>query len=163
MRCSYCERRCEIAEDKTGFCRMYTVSGGVIRERFPHCWSSCGASVMEAIPFYHIYPGSRCLIIGTTGCNFRCRYCSNAYARKGRPGGSTGPDIPSRAPRAGRHGAKAQLPQHSIQRQRTCRLSANSTQVAQEAKAAAIPMGCLTNGYTTIESTELLASLFFLF
>jgi pyruvate-formate lyase-activating enzyme len=35
--------------------------------------------------------------------------------------------------------------------------------VAREARDAAIPMGCLTNGYMTAESTELLASIFSFF
>jgi pyruvate formate lyase activating enzyme len=35
--------------------------------------------------------------------------------------------------------------------------------VAREASAAGIPMGCLTNGYTTEDSTELLASIFSFF
>jgi pyruvate-formate lyase-activating enzyme len=36
-------------------------------------------------------------------------------------------------------------------------------EVAHEAARAAIPMGCLTNGYTTPESTELLTSIFSFF
>jgi pyruvate-formate lyase-activating enzyme len=36
-------------------------------------------------------------------------------------------------------------------------------EVAREAEAAAIPMGCLTNGYATEESIELLASIFSFF
>ena len=73
------------SEGNTGFCRMYTVLDGVIKERFPHKWSACGTSVIESMPFYHIYPGSRCLTIGSSGCNFRCRYCSNAYIAKEDP------------------------------------------------------------------------------
>ena len=163
MRCGYCERRCEIAEGETGFCRMYTVSGGMVRERFPHRWSSCGAALMEAMPFYHVYPGSRCLAIGTTGCNFRCRYCSNAYIAK---------EDPEMQQDRMYHLAPRELV--GMAQKLNCRsivFNVNEPtvslptllEVAQEAKAAAIPMGCLTNGYTTVESTELLASIFSFF
>jgi pyruvate-formate lyase-activating enzyme len=36
-------------------------------------------------------------------------------------------------------------------------------EVAREAKAVALPMGCLTNGYSTVEATETLASIFSFF
>ena len=64
---------------------MYTLSGERIIERFPNRWSSCGSSLIESIPFYHAYPGSRCLTIGTASCNFRCLYCSTAYIAKEKP------------------------------------------------------------------------------
>jgi pyruvate formate lyase activating enzyme len=142
---------------------MYAVSGGAIVERFPHRWSSCGTSLIESSPFYHVYPGSRCLVIGTTSCNFRCLYCSNAYIAK------EDPEL--------QQGRMYQLTPRElvgVARKLDCRsivFSVNEPtvslpsllDVAQEAKAAAIPMGCLSNGYTTVESTELLASVFSFF
>jgi pyruvate-formate lyase-activating enzyme len=142
---------------------MYTVSGGVTRERFPHRFSSCGSYLVESMPFYHAYPGSRCLAIGTTSCNFRCRYCSNAYIAK------EDPEI-----QQDRMYHLAPREVVGMARKLNCRsiiFHVNEPtvslptllEVAQEAKAAAIPMGCLTNGYTTVESTELLASIFSFF
>jgi pyruvate-formate lyase-activating enzyme len=118
---------------------------------------------MEAIPFYHVYPGSRCLAIGTTSCNFRCRYCSNAHIAK---------EDPEMQQDRMYHLAPRELV--GMARKLNCRsiiFNVNEPtvsipsllEVAQEAKAAAIPMGCLTNGYTTAESTELLASVFSFF
>ena len=163
MRCNYCERRCEIIEGGTGVCRMYTVSGGTVKERFPHRWSSCGASLVEAVPFYHAYPGSRCLAIGTASCNFRCRYCSNAHIAK------EDPEI--------QQDSMYHLPPREVVRMAQ-KLNCTSIifnvneptvsipsllEVAREAESAAIPMGCLTNGYATEESIELLASIFSFF
>jgi len=163
MRCSYCERRCEITSGKTGVCRMYTVAGGAVKERFPHCWSSCGTSVIESIPFYHVYPGSRCLVIGTAGCNFRCRYCSNAYIAKEDPETQQDRMYPL-TPRELVDMAKRFNCRSIIFSVNEPTVSIPSLlDVAQEAKAAAIPMGCLTNGYATVESTELLASIFSFF
>jgi pyruvate formate lyase activating enzyme len=163
MHCNYCERRCKIKDGRTGFCCMYTVSGGIIKERFPYRWSSCGTSVIESIPFYHAYPGSRCLTIGTAGCNFRCRYCSNAYIAK------EDPEIQQDrmyhlTPRKLVNMAKKLNCRSIIFNVNEPTVSIPSLlEVAQEAKAAAIPVGCLTNGYTTAESTELLASIFSFF
>jgi len=118
---------------------------------------------MEAVPFYHVYPGSRCLIIGTTGCNFRCRYCSNAYVAKEDPEIQQG-RIYHLEPRK-LVGMAQKLNCRSIVFNVNEPAVSLPTllEVAQEAKAAAIPMGCLTNGYTTMESTELLSSVFSFF
>ncbi|MEN6318404.1 MAG: radical SAM protein [Syntrophaceae bacterium] len=163
MRCNYCERQCQIKHGETGFCRMYIRDENGIRERFPHRWSFCGTSRMESMPFYHAYPGNRCLSIGTTGCNFRCRYCSNASIAK---------EDPEIQQDRAYHLAPRELV--GMTRKLNCQsivfnineptVSIPSLfEVAQEATAAAIPMGCLTNGYTTVESTELLASIFSFF
>lgn len=163
MQCDYCERQCKITDGRTGFCRMYTASGGVICERFPHRWSSCASSVIESIPFYHVYPGSRCLAIGTTGCNFRCRYCSNSYFAK------EDPEI-----QQDRLYTLSPRKLVSMAQKLNCRsiifnineptVSIPSLlEVAGEARAAGIPMGCLTNAYMTEESTQLLASIFSFF
>lgn len=142
---------------------MFTSNEQGIRERFPYRWSSCASSVIESIPFYHVDPGSRCLAIGTTGCNFRCRYCSNAYFAKEDP--------------ENQQDRLYELNPHEIvatAKKFNCRslvFSINEPtvslpsllEVAREAKAAGIPMGCLTNAYTTEEATELLASIFSFF
>jgi len=142
---------------------MYTRDEQGIRERFPERWSSCASSVIESIPFYHVDPGSRCLAIGTTGCNFRCRYCSNAYFAKEDP--ETQQDrLYCLTP--GKMVATA--------KKLDCRslvFSINEPtvsipsllNVAREAKAAGLPLGCLTNAYTTEEATEILASVFSFF
>jgi pyruvate formate lyase activating enzyme len=163
MRCNYCERRCVIAEGGTGFCLSYAVSGDAIHERFSHRWSSCGPYVMEAIPFYHAYPGDRCLAIGTAGCNFRCRYCSNAHIAKEDPEIQqdqmyhlTSRELVSMAQKANCRAIVFNVNEPTVS-------IPSLLDLAREAKAAAIPMGCLTNGYSTVESTELLASIFSFF
>ncbi len=163
MRCNYCERRCRITNGGTGFCRMYTVSRGSIVERFPYRWSSCGTTLTESIPFYHVYPGSRCLVIGTASCNFRCRYCSNAYIAKEDP--ETQQDRMYNLTPRKLVGMAQKLNCRSIVfnvNEPTVSIP-SLLEVAREAKAAAIPMGCLTNGYMTVESTEIMAAIFSFF
>lgn len=142
---------------------MYTWSGEAVVERFPHRWSSCGTSCLESMPFYHAFPDSRCLVIGTAGCNFRCRYCSNAYVAKADP--LLQQDRMVHLP-----------PRDLVARAKKLRCRAivfnvneptvslpSLLEVGAEARAAAIPMGCLTNGYATEEAIELLATVFSFF
>lgn len=163
MRCNYCERRCRIESGETGFCRMYTVSKGTVTERFPHRWSACGTSRMEAFPFYHVFPGSRSLAIGTAGCNFRCRYCSNAYIAKEDPEAQQ-ERMYHLAPRDVVAMAKKLNCRTIVFNVNEPTVSLPSlVELAVEAKAAGIPLGCLTNGYMTVEATELMASVFSFF
>ncbi len=163
MRCGYCERRCEIKEGGTGFCRAYIVSAGVLKERFPHRWSSCGSALMEGMPFYHVSPGSQCLAVGTAGCNFRCRYCSNSFVAKEDP-----QDQQDRAYRLTPRelvgmARKLNCPSIVFNVNEPTVSLPTLLETAEEAKAASVSMGCLTNGYATEEATELLASMFSFF
>lgn len=163
MLCNYCERSCEINEGKTGFCRMYTVSDGKIRERFPHRWSACSTSVIESMPFYHVHPGSRCLTIGTAGCNFRCSYCSNAHIAKEDPELQQAKmfNIP---PDELVNMAKRMACRSIIFNVNEPAVSIPSLiELSHEAEKAGIMTGCLTNGYMTEESADILASIFSFF
>jgi pyruvate formate lyase activating enzyme len=142
---------------------MYTVSEGAIHERFSHRWSSCGPYVMESMPFYHAYPGSRSLAIGTAGCNFRCRYCSNAHIAKKHPEVQqdrmyrlTPREVVSMARKANCRSIIFNVNEPTVS-------IPSLLDLAEEAREAGIPMGCLTNGYGTVESTEILASIFSFF
>ncbi|HEX9022662.1 MAG TPA: radical SAM protein [Geobacteraceae bacterium] len=160
MRCSYCERRCRLGEDSFGLCGMYYAKDGEIRERYPNRWSGYTVSRIESIPFYHAYPGSRTLAVGTFGCNFRCRYCSNGFIALDDPGKNedrmfhlTPSALVATAKKLGCHNMVFNVNEPAVS-------LPTLMGVAVEARKAGIPMGCLTNGYTTEESTELLASIF---
>jgi pyruvate-formate lyase-activating enzyme len=115
---------------------------------------------MEAIPFYHVQPGLRAMSIGTTSCNFLCRYCSNAFVAKDDPAlwqKRTFVFSPGEVIAMARK-LKCETIVFPIN-EPTVSLP-TLLETAQEARAAGIAMGCLTNGYTTEESTEMLASVF---
>jgi pyruvate-formate lyase-activating enzyme len=142
---------------------MYTVSDGEIRERFPHRWSACSTSVIESMPFYHVYPGSRCLTIGTAGCNFRCSYCSNAHIAKEDPELQQAkmfnipPDeLVAMAKRMNCRSIVFNVNEPAVSIPSLIELS-------REAEKAGIMTGCLTNGYMTEESADILASIFSFF
>ncbi len=77
VRCGTCYRRCIIAEGKLGFCKtrinhkgkLYCLTYGNI--------SSISNNPIEKKPFYHFFPGTTALTIGTWGCNFTCPFCQN--------------------------------------------------------------------------------------
>lgn len=163
MQCGYCEWRCELGPQRYGRCRMYAVDNGVIKERFPEAWSTYEVTRIESVPFYHAYPGSRCLTIGTSSCNFSCKYCSNGFIAKQDP--------LLQQDRMFRFSARRLV---ALAQKLGCdsiifnvnepTVSLPSLQLlSQEARAAGLAMGCLSNGYSTPEATELLAELFSFF
>lgn len=159
MQCSFCEWRCELSPDSYGVCRMNFVDGGKIRERFPDRWSYA-VSQLESLPFFHAYPGSRALTIGTTGCNFKCRYCSNAYIALQDPNAVAGhfhnltpEDLVRIAQKLNCRSIVFNVNEPTVSLPALLRLK-------KAAGKAGLPMGCLTNAYGTEESTELLASIF---
>lgn len=160
MRCDYCEWRCDLGKDSFGLCGMYYADREGIRERYPHRWCTYTVSRIESIPFYHAYPGSRTLAVGTFGCNFRCRYCSNGFIAREDPVAyedrmfHLSPEaLVGMAKKLGCRNIVFNVNEPSVS-------LPTLIDVHMHAKKAGIPMGCLTNGYTTEESTELLASIF---
>ncbi len=163
MRCRYCEWRCELGDEKYGVCKMYHEKGGEIMERFPFRWSHYGTSRIESVSFYHVYPGSRTMTIGTAGCNFDCKYCINAFIAKKDPAEAQGnmfhleaDSLVRMALKLGCHNIVFNVNEPTV--------SLGSLQgVAKNAQAAGIPMGCLTNGYATEEGLDILSSIFSFF
>ncbi|MFH1028982.1 MAG: radical SAM protein [Pseudomonadota bacterium] len=163
MRCNYCEWRCELGAETFGRCRMYYTDGTNAIERFPSRWSTYEVSRIESIPFYHAYPGSRCLTIGTSSCNFSCKYCSNAFIAKQEPQLMQDKMFPFTAGRLAEMALKLGCDSIVFNVNEPTVSLPSLQELAKEAAIAGIPMGCLTNGYTTPEGTELLANIFSFF
>ncbi|MEA5114866.1 MAG: hypothetical protein VB050_12655 [Geobacteraceae bacterium] len=75
MQCTICENSCDIAENGTGLCGMYTNDGGIQVERYPDQYLVVVPSEIESMPMLHYHPGAKFLQICTIGCNFRCSGC----------------------------------------------------------------------------------------
>ena len=158
MQCNYCERRCNIAENKSGICQAYTFTNDEIQEEYPFHWTSMGVSHIESIPFYHIYPGSRSLLIGSIGCNFDCSYCSNSYVAKENPEKvfkyTLKPEqVVSKCRQLGCHNIVFAINEPVMSLPSLLELS-------RVCKRNHIEMGCLSNGYMTEESAKLMADIF---
>ena len=77
VRCLLCPHHCRIADGKTGICRSRRNYGGrLFSEVYGH---PCALAVdpVEKKPLYHFHPGTTCLSLACTGCNFRCLNCQN--------------------------------------------------------------------------------------
>ncbi len=85
VRCRTCERFCVIAVGKLGFCKtrinidgkLYTLEYGDI--------SSISANPIEKKPFFHFFPSTKALTVGSYGCNFACPWCQNWEISKSVP------------------------------------------------------------------------------
>ncbi len=160
MQCNLCEWRCELSKGKTGVCRVIAAQDGEIRELYPHRWSTYGLAHIESIPFYHVYPGSQSMVIGTLGCNFDCSYCSNAYVAKEEPALLADrffhlqPDkLVDIARKIGCHNIVFNVNEPTVSLPTLVELS-------RAARQAGMPLGCLTNGYMTEEATATMAEIF---
>lgn len=77
VKCLTCERNCQIGKGQLGFCqtrkniegKLYTLVYGDI--------SSWSINPIEKKPFFHFWPGSSALTVGTWSCNFTCPWCQN--------------------------------------------------------------------------------------
>ena len=77
VRCNICQRRCAIKEGERGYCRTRINREGKLFSQIYGMVSSIMISPAEKKPFFHFYPGSRWLSLGSFGCNFRCPGCQN--------------------------------------------------------------------------------------
>ena len=85
VKCNTCERRCIVSPAGFGFCKtrqniegeLYTLQYGLS--------SGISANPIEKKPFYHFWPGSLSLTIGSWSCNFLCPWCQNNFISKVPP------------------------------------------------------------------------------
>ena len=77
VRCLLCPHHCRIADGRVGVCRSRrNHRGRLVSEVYGR---PCALAVdpIEKKPLYHFHPGTTCLSLACTGCNFRCLNCQN--------------------------------------------------------------------------------------
>ena len=77
VECLLCPHHCRIADGKTGICGSRRNDGGVLVSDAYARPCSLAIDPIEKKPLYHFHPGTKCLSIACTGCNFRCLNCQN--------------------------------------------------------------------------------------
>lgn len=77
VECLLCPHHCQIANGKTGICRSRRNQDGVLVSEVYGKPCSLAIDPIEKKPLYHFHPGTTCLSIACTGCNFRCLNCQN--------------------------------------------------------------------------------------
>lgn len=77
VECLLCPHCCRIADGKTGICRSRRNNHGTLVSDVYGKPCALAIDPVEKKPLYHFHPGSTCLSIACTGCNFRCLNCQN--------------------------------------------------------------------------------------
>lgn len=77
MECLLCPHHCHIANGKTGLCKSRCNHDGTLICEVYGKPCSLAINPIEKKPLYHFHPGTKCLSIACTGCNFRCLNCQN--------------------------------------------------------------------------------------
>lgn len=83
--CLLCPHHCRIPPGQTGRCRSRrNLSGRLVSDAYGH---PCALAIdpIEKKPLYHFHPGTKCLSIACTGCNFRCLHCQNHEISQAAP------------------------------------------------------------------------------
>lgn len=84
VQCGLCYRTCLIDEGKRGYCLSRLNLDGTLYSLIYGVIAAIEPSPIEEKPLIHFHPGSRCLSVGTFGCNFRCKGCQNHELSWGR-------------------------------------------------------------------------------
>ena len=77
VECLLCPHHCRIANGKTGICRSRRNKDGVLVSEVYGKPCSLAIDPIEQYPLYHFHPGTKCLSLACTGCNFHCLNCQN--------------------------------------------------------------------------------------
>jgi pyruvate formate lyase activating enzyme len=77
VRCSLCNWRCLIGDDKLGHCMVRKNLDGTLYSL--NYDKVCAANIdpIEKKPLFHFQPGTRSFSVACIGCNFRCDFCQN--------------------------------------------------------------------------------------
>ncbi|MEN3045092.1 MAG: AmmeMemoRadiSam system radical SAM enzyme [Candidatus Hydrothermales bacterium] len=75
--CLVCERRCKLKKGDLGFCKTRINVDGKIYTLIYGDISSLSINPIEKKPFFHFYPGTKALTVGSFSCNFLCPWCQN--------------------------------------------------------------------------------------
>ena len=77
VQCNLCPHHCHIANGKTGRCRSRRNHDGILISEVYSNPCALAVDPIEKKPLYHFHPGTTCLSLSCTGCNFRCLNCQN--------------------------------------------------------------------------------------
>ena len=157
MRCTICERRCDVEEKGIGACGRYQCQNNTMIERFPNSYLVVAPISAETMPVLHFHPRAKFLQISTTGCNFDCLGCISTVVAKEM-------DVQSPA-------LKKLSPMQIINKALELECDGiaflmndplasfySFLEICTLAKECGLLTGCSTNGYFTPESLELLSS-----
>ena len=77
VQCDLCPHHCRIANGRAGRCRSRRNHDGILISEVYGKPCALAVDPIEKKPLYHFHPGTTCLSLACTGCNFRCQNCQN--------------------------------------------------------------------------------------
>ncbi|MDD1730204.1 MAG: AmmeMemoRadiSam system radical SAM enzyme [Methanospirillum sp.] len=77
VRCSLCNHRCHIPDQRSGRCGVRRNHAGRLIAGTYARVSAEAVDPIEKKPLYHFLPGTRSYSLGSIGCNFSCSHCQN--------------------------------------------------------------------------------------
>ncbi len=107
VRCLACARYCELGEDQIGLCGIRGNKEGKLVLFVYGKVAVAHIDPIEKKPVTHYMPGTKVFSVGTTGCNWMCKYCINfdLSQRRRVEGAEISPEeVVNRAIQAGCHG-----------------------------------------------------------
>jgi pyruvate formate lyase activating enzyme len=155
VKCTLCERRCEIPPGNLGFCKTRININGKIYTLVYGALSAVESRPIEIKPFFHYWPGSTALTFSTWSCNFNCPWCQNWSLSKAVPdidcSGSYYPpeDIVKLAVRKGDEGLCSSFQEPTL-------LTDWNIDLFKIGHAQGLYACYVSNGYMTIEALKVL-------
>ncbi len=85
VRCELCPHRCTMAEGQRGRCKSRHNKGGILVSEVYGQPCALAIDPIEKKPLNEFHPGTRCLSLACTGCNFSCLNCQNHAISQAMP------------------------------------------------------------------------------
>jgi pyruvate formate lyase activating enzyme len=151
VECFACGHRCPIPAGFAGVCKVRFNREGKLYAPFGYV-NSAACDPIEKKPFFHALPGSRALSFGMLGCDLHCGYCQNWVSSQALRDFRSSLDFQTASPRdlvelARRHGASSLVSTYN----EPLITAEWAVEVFQEAKAAGLTTGFVSNGNATPE------------
>ncbi len=75
--CELCQQKCFIRPGDFGYCGTRRADEDILVSNSYGKISSLSVDPIERMNLYHYKPHSKCLSVGSVGCNMNCQYCRN--------------------------------------------------------------------------------------
>lgn len=75
VKCEYCALKCSLKDKSVGKCGVVGSFKGEILNLHSNRGLFASVTPVEAIPFYHYYPGGKTFTLWTVGCPLKCKTC----------------------------------------------------------------------------------------
>lgn len=75
--CELCQQKCFIRKGEFGYCGTRRADDDILASNSYGKISSLCVDPIEKTNLYHYRPHTKCLSVGSVGCNMNCRFCKN--------------------------------------------------------------------------------------